>query len=391
MGQRQGKTSGTVTAKSQVLAVCCAPVVARRPASSRSGHRSPAESMVQWCQSAAIVRAWAEDWVLRPSREAVFRLPISDPEGTGRQQYLFVSVSLTLGVVENYWMTCGTDTMVCGCLGHKRVLCAHHTDDARGTRFYYSDVRDMAVESLDAKNPKDPAKTRLYIGGSLDSRVFTLRCNRRWIVRCALGNEICVWKVPSESPTYFRDVSFGVEAARAEFSPICDDVVIMCTTSESTGFGCIIFADLDASCGTQHLVVTSKVMCGCCLPEGYMWLTGGSLCTLDNFHPSMAYCLVDCATQKILAFPKRCQFHVYHTGNNLTAPSLSVPCTWARPSTQSGLIASTTQRPVADINATEILITVHDGPTGFRVGKFAAPLPSTFLSWDSSNAYWNQY
>ncbi|KAH3763725.1 hypothetical protein Pelo_4422, partial [Pelomyxa schiedti] len=119
------------TAKSQVMAIVCAPTTTQKRGRCfvPSSAATPAQlaqpttisaptittttelaacvpqSMIQWIQSTTLFRAWAEDWVLRPGEEAVFRLPIWT-------YYLHVVVSPTLGLVSHSVFT--HDGRVCG-------------------------------------------------------------------------------------------------------------------------------------------------------------------------------------------------------------------------------------------------------------------------------------
>ncbi|KAH3758419.1 hypothetical protein Pelo_9785 [Pelomyxa schiedti] len=156
--------------------------------------------------------------------------------------------------------------------------------------------------------------------------------------------------------------------------------------------------DLNETVNEKGLVFTCKAPCREQWPlGGVLWMPDGSMATLKRTNP---FTLASSTTGEQYQFPPFSsdvepisrshalvwcfshlkKFHVYHTGNFLSAPSLSVPCTWAGTSKQpSGLIASTP----AHSDSPEIQITVHDGTTGFHLGDFPVDFdPKIYLDFD---------
>ncbi|KAH3722716.1 hypothetical protein Pelo_18578 [Pelomyxa schiedti] len=415
------------TAKSQVMAILCAPIteLRRRTSSSnnkigddREGELEPQESqlsvrgvksissggqvapiihhrgedtsssvpppplppstMVKWIQSTAMFRAWAEDWVLRPSEDALFRIPIKD-------HYLFVSVSPTLGLVRHSWFhvpgevrgSVGNDSSRAMILRKLRFNSASH-------------MREYAIEELggDGEAPK-----RVW---SLETSCCSLFCNRKWIVGIQDEN-FHVWQVSgvggdhaSSSSSSSSGVAYcnfgGIEAMCAIFSPFSDDVLMLFDSEAGAAGGCVTFCDLQASVNEGKFVAKRKVLCGESHPYGFIQRPDGSVCTLHR-EPCI---IVDNSTGKSMAqFPKYAtvvpigtshifvtkedapNFEVYHNGSITSAPTLSVPCTWAATSrgVKSQLIVSTTHS--SETGITEIKLAVHDCATGFHVGDFS--------------------
>ncbi|KAH3758772.1 hypothetical protein Pelo_9413 [Pelomyxa schiedti] len=160
-----------------------------------------------------------------------------------------------------------------------------------------------------------------------------------------------------------------VEAVSLQFSPMCDDVIVVFSTC-----GWVKFIDLEASCRQRgHSMI--------------LWRPDGSTCTLHYGDGPAIFLLRETATGVAEAVPRvlKCgcswftsllcyhtEFQVYSTENLCTA-SLCVPCTWASPSIlPTGLIASTSHD--------EVKYCDDDGTTGFHVGDFSIPLsdPNAF-------------
>ncbi|KAH3723003.1 hypothetical protein Pelo_18292 [Pelomyxa schiedti] len=100
-------TEGLTTAKSQMMALCCARRV------KRTGKSEATPAVVLWAQSPALVKMLAEEWVLRAERNVLFRLQPNRGE-TDSHDYLFVRVSPTRGVVQHCCFSCEIGGH-CGC------------------------------------------------------------------------------------------------------------------------------------------------------------------------------------------------------------------------------------------------------------------------------------
>ncbi|KAH3758077.1 hypothetical protein Pelo_10207 [Pelomyxa schiedti] len=393
-GPSQPQWCRVTTPKSQVMAVLCAHVVAKRPATA-SGHEvtcavrsGPAPSLVQWTQTTALVRMWAEEWVLSTCQDAVFRLPIRDT-------FLRVVVSPTMGVLSHSWFTHAT-TSVCGGLGRDSLLVRTHTTHKWATEY---SVMDLGVP---ASRRRGARAGESFLGNPrlMFSRA-QLRCNRKWIVGLMESCDVlCMWKVVGGGPVEPERSIHGIEASNyLQFSPQCLDVVMIISAH---GKHCVIFVDLEATFNVKELVVTSKVPFYGNSPGGFLWMPDGSLCALQYCTPSVH--LLDANGKTIKVFPPNSQavpfdrthvfvcsfsypteFQVYRTGNNLTEPSLCMPCTWACLSrgNQTSLIASTSHQYVKGGNMHEMQFTVHDGVTGCHVGDFSVTVTPPFF-FDSS-------
>ncbi|KAH3714350.1 hypothetical protein Pelo_19140 [Pelomyxa schiedti] len=215
--------------------------------------------------------------------------------------------------------------------------------------------------------------------------------NSKWIVGLVSDVEIRVWRVVGGLMSGGGDDSVGVaeeqrfktvEAVSLQFSPMCDDVIVVFSTC-----GWVKFIDLEASCRQRgQLIVRSRVECKYGVPCGILWRPDGSTCTLHYGDGPAIFLLREAATGVVLKLfpefsnvvtvgshhffvttrPDHTEFQVYSTENLCTA-SL-----W--------LVASTTHDNVKHCNATEIHVAVHDGATGFHVGDFSIPLsdPNAF-------------
>ncbi|KAH3723304.1 hypothetical protein Pelo_17991 [Pelomyxa schiedti] len=416
----------TTTAKAQALALLCAPVVANRrrpnppspsPSSSSSLSRaSPhlcgsstmvSPALVEWAQSTALARQWAKDWVLRPTTQVVFALPISEPfwmVPDGHRSFVCVSVSPTLGLVSSHWFKLLSNEQVSGCVGDGRVLVdlsPHDCGEIR--RFSIMDVvpRGVGVHSRDTAVGDNGGpigmRYQVYTEQLLEAS-SSLKCNRRWIVGVWRCKKICVWKVHSSDGDcggvkVSEERQFKVvDVAEALFSPLCDDVLV--TFNEVAEV--MEFIDLEASFSGKNLVVKSRQQCKLGqLLKGILWMPDGSTCTLGGWSRAENI-LIDTTTRKeVNFFPYEMdvtpvgshhvlavtlmpctEFQVYST-SNLTTPSLRVPCTWASASDPTGLIASTRHQSEG-AKATEIKFALHDGATGFHIGDFTIPVPKTF-------------
>ncbi|KAH3766028.1 hypothetical protein Pelo_2113 [Pelomyxa schiedti] len=353
------------TARSQLMALLCAPVVESRREtegeSTRTAGAAVPQSLMRWAQSTTAFRAWAEEWVLRPCDEVAFALPI-------KEHYLFVSVSQTLGIVRHCWFT--TSSEVIGCLGHNRVLLKPRNTYAQSLIAYT--IAEVGDNDGEAPIPVE-------ILQPLDcNRLF---CNQKWMAGFLNHDEIGIWRVCGGvvmEPGHCLDWP--------EFSP-CSEI----------GMGWrVTVCDVPASFNDGDLVAKSKLLCNESLcgvilgPDGYVY-------TLHYDFNAAFYFVVDETTgTKLVRFPPHScaktvgnsnllvsdhrQFATYHTGNLTSAPTLCVCCTWASPSLsrQSCLIASTTYN---DVSSSEITFAVYDAATGFHHGDFNIHFdPSLFFS-----------
>ncbi|KAH3744157.1 hypothetical protein Pelo_14445 [Pelomyxa schiedti] len=372
---------GATTAKSQVVAVCCAPIIAKRvcrhPCNS-SDHEGavasssppssyplkPSPAMVEWCQSLSLVRMWAEEWVLRPVRDAVFRLPLRDStqihtRDIRRFRYLCVSVSPTLGVVS---VSAFTSTMLMqDCMTGPNKVLFSKTSPSDWVLWEHS-VLDSESGAVCWSSPS------LSFG-------YSARANRKWLACSGSKHgELCIWRVAGgipEGPGVCFQTSLDLKDI--DLSPESHDILM------DLGWTCgaVTFVDLDASFQAQGLVVQTKIMHHEVTPKGVMWLSDGSMCTLH--FGSSVYFLVDELQHRRLAFPKdhmvhpiskgrafvisadSHRFRVYDTeGSDPTKPSFCVPCTWCCPSNQSGLIAST-GLSTRGAKEKSLKVSLHDG------------------------------
>ncbi|KAH3766226.1 hypothetical protein Pelo_1900 [Pelomyxa schiedti] len=388
--ERQPLAHATVTtAKSQAMAVRCAGIV-------RWSGTHCCPSMVLWAQSPSLFREWAEDWVLRPACAADFVLPIEgikDNEKTKRvQHHLHVCVSHTLGIVGYSCYTCGdarSYTFVVGCLGMDRVLCKRFFQATRWQDSCLYEYFDMDVSEY-------PHSAENSVGIFTSEYGTTVKCSGNWIVALDTRSVVLrVWKVvggvPCKPEVYFED---GIEVGMIDFSPLCDDILIILTRGSKTTAATVKFVDLAESFKIQDIVFTLRITCSEPRPLGVLWKPDGSMCTLHHENPEPFH-LVECTTgHRHYSFPRFYEvtpigrshavvcflfnpkaFEVYHTGN-LSRPEQCFPCTWARASKQSGLVASTSHQE-SDSNVTEISFQVHDCVTGFHVGDFIVHLDKT--------------
>ncbi|KAH3758416.1 hypothetical protein Pelo_9781 [Pelomyxa schiedti] len=218
-----------------------------------------------------------------------------------------------------------------------------------------------------------------------------VRCNRHWIL-CEKHGMIHVWKVVDgavvEPGLCFSDLE-GKTVDVIEFSPLCDDTVIV-TFGVGSIPASIFCIDLAASFRSRELVIVSKFPCRAKkFPLGVLQMPDGSMATV-NSHKSKPFYLVECTTGDSHEFREgtgdvtpigKChalvvsqemddqKFEVYHT-SDLATPTFCVPGTWACPHGGSGLIVSTTHRLLKDNHCNEAPFLVHDGVTGFKIGDF---------------------
>ncbi|KAH3756553.1 hypothetical protein Pelo_11664 [Pelomyxa schiedti] len=384
----------TTTAKSQALALLCAPVVAKR---SPPPPTPPAPSLVRWAQSTSLARAWARDWVVRPAAHAVFQLPI-------RGHRLCASVSPTLGLVSSRWFRQeGKWGAVRGCVGQGRVLaCSMELRAGVVVREYR--VEDVAAAADGGDDGGRAPSEVLASLGRLDCLVW---CNSKWIVGLPSRGEMCVWKVldprcdGGAGLVLSEEQRFeGVDATLLQFSPLCDDDVM----AFSSALSFVEFIDLEASFNSKNVVVKSVVKCSKREPFGILWMPDGSTCSL-HYGYSSCIILKDTATgNPVKLFPKcvnhvipvgshhifvmgcpATEFQVYST-KNLTTPSLCTPCTWAAASLPSGLIVSTSHDQLKYRKTSDIQFELHDGGTGFHIGGFRIPTTDpVFFSPDESS------
>ncbi|KAH3732270.1 hypothetical protein Pelo_16894 [Pelomyxa schiedti] len=328
------------------MAVCCAAI-------DRWSGSYCCPSMVAWARSTSLLGDWARYWVLRPESDAVFEMPTEHDGGLKNHLYL----------------------IVLGCLGLDRLL------------FGAVDRGDVVTVQLQAPCGNIPPGRMIW--RMYDHNGDTVACNRSWIVVLSASNpvfvpELYVWKVvrgaPIEPMIQFSKVH---RAHRIQFSPLCDDVIVIVDS------GSVTFVDLVESFKARVLVVTLNFVAADPSPLlGVLWMPNGSLCTLHCITNSKSCFLLERTTGKRHQFQKfpdvvrpigishafvmpmdTPQYQVYNTGN-LASPSLCIPCTWARHHKPSGLIASTTLKRRLLSSATEIPLRVHDSVTGFCFGDF---------------------
>ncbi|KAH3723273.1 hypothetical protein Pelo_18022 [Pelomyxa schiedti] len=358
--------------------------------------------MAQWCRSPSLFRSWAEDWVLRPERSAVFQLPFRRPfldyererrrESERRPEdcgsghcFLCVSVSPTLGIVGHpSWFTCFGTKEVCGSPGQATVLVASVNLQSWG-----AECRVVNCGRVGWALDHDAISTsrKLWSGDMRDcGSEFTSRwrCNGKWIVLFfPEQQEARLWKV------------VGGEPQRPEVRlRVCVDGGRNDTGSQLGSTAILI--DLEATFRAQKLVVMSQIARNEPSVCSVMWMPDGSLCTLHQLSSS-PFLIVEGTTTKGPYFPpssnvtpvgKRhatvasrdtiTEFRVYQTGTTLDEPTLCVPCTWACASSSTGLIVSTAHHiddEVSDNHANEVRFKVHDGVSGFCVGEFVVNPP----------------
>ncbi|KAH3764901.1 hypothetical protein Pelo_3233 [Pelomyxa schiedti] len=381
------------TAKSQVVAVCCAAIVGRRHVNHQNNSDGqgdvgsvPCPSMREWARSPALVRQWADDWVLSPLWDAVFRLPLMGYSGAG-QNFFHVSVSLTLGVLCHSQFMCGIDDVMCGCIGHNRVLVQ---SIKKGTYFTMQyTVRDTAA--LD--------ESHLLVGDSMEAweSISHVQCGKKWMIgRLTGGAYLYIHRVARGSPVG-SDVVVSCKdfksALLPRFTGLGDDVV-MYLEGHRNGNDVLVFADLEESFEKKQLVARAKINCHTKWPaetSGITFMPDGSACIIvESMKRLQSVCsIVDPSKgnfvvqqfpeKKVIPFGKNhvfslcsdptsvCNFEVFHTGD-LAHPSLCVPCTWATVDRITGLILSTVHS--SRDGSAEIQFSLHDGVSGIHIGVF---------------------
>ncbi|KAH3731747.1 hypothetical protein Pelo_17418 [Pelomyxa schiedti] len=354
--------------------------------------------MTEWARSPALVRQWADDWVLPPLWDAVFKLPIKaktrDPMAP--PHFFHVSVSLTLGIVGHSEFVCGSEEVVCGCLGENRVLV---------TVTKRNPGRDDPITEHMIRDTTAPWSPECCLPEASLAQIGPTRCNWKWIVGCDYHHSMYIHKVVHGSPVG-ADVTVmcrgSVRGVVPMFTPLGDDIVQFREThgeddGDYNSCSVVVFVDLEATFNKKDLVVISKIDCGpnwALPPAGITWMPDSSPCILrsrflvnpETHAAVLAYTLVDPSKshatvmefrhKTVLTLGKNhffavsaqnrwsavTNFEVFHNGD-LTHPTLSVPCTWAARDPM-GLILSTY---LPDCGATEIQFSLHDGVTGFHI------------------------
>ncbi|KAH3731846.1 hypothetical protein Pelo_17324 [Pelomyxa schiedti] len=378
------KSSGT-TAKSQAMAVCCAAIVGRPTTAAKT--TGPCPSMIQWARSPVLVRQWAEDWVLPPLWDAVFRLPLEGSTGGSWEQHkmVCVSVSMTMGLVGLTEFTSHSESgaRVCGCIGDDRVLVSNANVwwPTAHDREYF--IRDTKQPVWYAQHSSPEASLRAWESVSFP------QCNRRWIVGFRYSDGC-----GAESALHIHKVSCGV--------PVGPDVVVKCSgqlpiVNELTLIGdtamirgwnsspcrVVSFVDLQATfCNRKELVLTMEIE-----GDDLAWMLDGGTAVQKTgrcvFPPDETVIPVsrNHLFSRSSALSQVSMFRVYHTGD-LVNPSLCVPCTWAYPDRQTGIIISTSHHnnhggeSVATMS--EIEFSLHDGVSGMHIGVFRVTYSSLF-------------
>ncbi|KAH3744474.1 hypothetical protein Pelo_14143 [Pelomyxa schiedti] len=333
------------TTKSQVLAILCAQIAEtrRQAAIERATKQHPLfiendwvgggggsglavvpQSLVRWTQSTEAFRAWAEDWVLRPLDDAVFRLPIPN-------HFLYVSVSLTLGLLRHSQFFV-TDT-VCGCVGFSRILLQNKRSGA-----YLCPIPGVSDDLA-------PKRVQLW-----DTAVC---CNRKWVVS-EDSEQVLVVPDGGGTEMVFKPELIGSVGAHY-FSPFNDDVLMLFSS-----IGTATFWDLKASSEQGHLVVASEIQCRD-YPQGMVWIPGGPVCIIHWDYSAPSHLVVDLTTSKEVAkFP-----------SNYPVVPIGTSHIFARLRFLS--LARGHRHQSTPTSPTEITFSVHDGPTGLHVGDFTVP------------------
>ncbi|KAH3723289.1 hypothetical protein Pelo_18008 [Pelomyxa schiedti] len=341
------------TAKSQVLAVCCAACASavglkpERYSYATAGQKTPkppslpppAPALVQWVKSPAMFRSWAEDWVLRPESDAVFRLSDSCYACT----CVCVSVSPTLGVVCHSYFRLASDTYCCcvGSIGPGMVVLKSLTSVDHELYSYYNyGILDVAQQQ----------QRNGVVGG------YTM-----------LGPGACVLRL-------LHPIQFSQSSV--------DDIFYFACEAFHDKY--IVIVDLNATSQTMELVFSDGTLCELDLEDSSYTLrdiTNGNLratfphaqkvTTLDQNHVLVC----NSSSNKVTSFS------VYHTGDLLSShlvESLSVPsCTWVGPSLDlSTLVLSTATDDDSTNYSYDIKLSLHDGATGFHIGN----TPTSFSS-----------
>ncbi|KAH3731844.1 hypothetical protein Pelo_17322 [Pelomyxa schiedti] len=393
------------TANSQVMAVCGAAIVGRRTtgcncggvtATGEEAQRSstiigPCPSMTEWARSPALVRQWADDWVLPPLWEAVFRLPIKGTTRETRYQhkYMCVGVSLTLGVVNLSVFTFDSELgeRVCGCIGDNRVLVAHSKDfDGVGHNREY-----FMWDTITQKAVGCAPDTSLGQWAPVSSP----QCNRKWIVGRhddARDSFLYIHKVSRGAPTGADVVVKCSGGLPVDEVTLLGDTV-MIHGNDSSENEVVAFVDLEETFGNKkELVFTSKIDCGplhgALATAAVTWLPDGSACILKRNLMSTTvyrpcYTLVDASPghSAIWVFPPNDFVKPLSKDHLFSRSSKWSDVTRFQCDTQTGLILSTSHSncgPETSAFSTEVEFSLHHGVTGFHFGGFVVPFPSVF-------------
>ncbi|KAH3745899.1 hypothetical protein Pelo_12704 [Pelomyxa schiedti] len=315
-----------------------------------------------------LARAWADEWVFGPSvvDDAVFEVPLQKNAAHAKRRSAFVCVSVsstTMGVVAYSVFWCGLT--VCGCVGQSRVLVR-----SRGAMGSSDTGFDYSV--LNLGDTAESPRFALFTAPGMSS----MRCNRSWVVGIRMERErdalfvrkllcspnkrgeclLCGFNRPGTIPD---NSGISGRIRKVKFSPLSDGVAMVLNYDSL-----VSFVDLEASFTTNTLVTTINIVCGEIHPRGVMWLSSGT--PLKPVGKNHAFVSEEFEPT---------QFQVYHT-DNLTAPSLCVPCTWVHITSSSSLILSTQGSYTPYQHSTSTLqFTLHDGISGLKVGDFNILLP----------------
>ncbi|KAH3761442.1 hypothetical protein Pelo_6726 [Pelomyxa schiedti] len=238
-------------------------------------------------------------------------------------------------------------------------------------------IEDVGRETMPSRKSAAPGREK-----------YLPLCNRKWVIGFPNPDVTCIWRVVggalSEEPPLALARTPWKERF-LQFSPLCDDVVMISTRDQVAASRCIVlFCDLKASFDKGKLVVTSRLECsfiGDLQIAGVMWRPDGSINTLhlDSTGHSV---LVDRTTEEqvVARFPQyafvtpvgrnhlfvraRRNFKVYNIQSKKTT---ATPCTWASPAIlcQSGLVAH-----CGAVSGRKVTFTICDVATGFCVGHF---------------------
>ncbi|KAH3731845.1 hypothetical protein Pelo_17323 [Pelomyxa schiedti] len=362
------------TAKSQAMAVCCAAIVGR-PTTTTAG---PCPSMIQWARSPALFRQWAEDWVLPPLWDAVFRLPLEGSTGESWNQHkmVCVSVSITMGLVRISVFTSHSElgVRVCGCIGDDRVLVS-------STNVSWSRGRNREKKYIIVDTTQAVLEERRYTAeASLSdwASVGFPQCNRRWIVGCrdvGAGWFLHIHRVSCGVPVGADVVVNGGQL------PVVDELTLIGDTAVIRGCNSshcrvLAFIDLPATFSNKkELVITRKAV-----GAGVAWMPDGSIWWVFPQDQLVKPISKHHLFSRPSTWSGATRFQVFHTGD-LAHPSLCVPCSWACPERQTGIIISTSHnnnhggKRMSDI---EIEFSLHDGVSGMHIGVFRVTYSSLF-------------
>ncbi|KAH3722620.1 hypothetical protein Pelo_18674 [Pelomyxa schiedti] len=358
-------------------------------------------TVAAWARSESF-RVWADDWVLRPTADAVFPLPImKDPHGDGDDDdddedkagrvvfVLHVSVSPTMGVVSHSWFTTALGD-VWGCIGHDRILVSNPCWSRMTMKFSVVNSSGKVVDPLIWEGG-------IGAGVSLPSTC----CNRNWIVSAVKKGELLLWKVVGScgcgEPTVVgpKYVPHGTNSTNVALSCwSCDVGMVLPQDTE----GEVLFIDLESTFKRGELVEASpRIFCHDTWPCDVLFFPDGSASTIHIDMRANTFYLVNSVTHERHSFPDlhyttvidqshimvaqwsaMTNYQVYHT-SNLLEPSLCVPSTWASPChSQLSLICSTT-KPESDMSGvTQVKFEVRDGATGILLGVFPVPIHPPF-------------